>query len=328
MNWLPRFAFPTRHSRETGSSTGRRRLFVYLAVTVIALLLSYQLVLNREALSSVSQWAVGKGLAPAVEHVNPIPETGPTEDQPQEPSENEKADGGPESQLESQRPQEKELVLAAMSYSNMSWVQENVPHWYTNIYRADVPPGEADLTVPVNKGNEAMVFLTFVYLFPDMIPRSKADIDLSYIIDRYDSLPDVVVFMHGGRYQWHNDNPLYGMYLAEYRALDIFLLRNFFPTGLTRSCLTPSRLRHIHQRPPTRLRPRNRLRQPPLLLGRRLPSRTRTSTLSSRPTPGPRPSDRCRIPGPLHGVISRRRTTRSRGHGMLQPICRLEGEDS
>ncbi|GLI79833.1 hypothetical protein PoHVEF18_008174 [Penicillium ochrochloron] len=72
----------------------------------------------------------------------------------------------------------------------MSWVQENLPNWYTNIYRADVPPGEADLTVPVNKGNEAMVFLT-------------------YIIDRYDTLPDVIVFMHGGRYQWHNDNPLY-----------------------------------------------------------------------------------------------------------------------
>lgn len=36
--------------------------------------------------------------------------------------------------------------------------------------------------------------------------------DLSYIIDRYDTLPDVIVFMHGGRYQWHNDNPLYGMH--------------------------------------------------------------------------------------------------------------------
>lgn len=31
-----------------------------------------------------------------------------------------------------------------------------------------------------------------------------------YLIDRYWSLPDVVVLMHGGRYQWHNDNPLYG----------------------------------------------------------------------------------------------------------------------
>jgi hypothetical protein len=30
-----------------------------------------------------------------------------------------------------------------------------------------------------------------------------------YLIDRYDSLPDVALFLHGGRYQWHNDNPLY-----------------------------------------------------------------------------------------------------------------------
>lgn len=150
MNWLPHFALPNRHSRETGSTgtTGRGRLFVYLAVTVIALLLSYQLVLNRESLSSVSRWAVGKGLAPAVNHDESDPETGATQVQ----------------QLESPPPRKKELVLAAMSYSNMSWVQENVPQWYTNIYRADVPPGKADLTVPVNKGNEAMVFLTFVYL--------------------------------------------------------------------------------------------------------------------------------------------------------------------
>lgn len=35
---------------------------------------------------------------------------------------------------------------------------------------------------------------------------------LRYIIDNYDSLPDVVVFMHSGRYQWHNDDPIYGNY--------------------------------------------------------------------------------------------------------------------
>lgn len=32
----------------------------------------------------------------------------------------------------------------------------------------------------------------------------------SYMINAYDNLPDVVVFMHSDRYQWHNDNPLYG----------------------------------------------------------------------------------------------------------------------
>ncbi|KAJ5907211.1 uncharacterized protein N7473_004127 [Penicillium subrubescens] len=176
MNWFPRFTFPSRNARDTGPKTGRGRLFVYLALTVIALLLSYQLVLNRESLSSVSTWATGKGLRPGVNHTEPV---AGAHDEVHNP-------GG---KFEEQ-PREKELVLAAMSYSDMSWVQENLPNWHTNIYRADVPPGEADLTVPVNKGNEAMVFLT-------------------YIIDRYDTLPDVIVFMHGGRYQWHNDNPLY-----------------------------------------------------------------------------------------------------------------------
>jgi hypothetical protein len=44
----------------------------------------------------------------------------------------------------------------------MSWVDENIPEWYTNIYRADASPEQADLTVPANRGNEAMVFLTYV----------------------------------------------------------------------------------------------------------------------------------------------------------------------
>lgn len=32
---------------------------------------------------------------------------------------------------------------------------------------------------------------------------------LTYIIDHYDSLPDIVILMHGGRYRWHNGDPLY-----------------------------------------------------------------------------------------------------------------------
>jgi hypothetical protein len=33
-----------------------------------------------------------------------------------------------------------------------------------------------------------------------------------YIIDNYDNLPDIVIFVHGRRYQWHNEDPLYGMF--------------------------------------------------------------------------------------------------------------------
>ncbi|KAJ5716639.1 hypothetical protein N7493_008550, partial [Penicillium malachiteum] len=194
-----------RRASESGAPT-RSRIFVYLALAVISLLLSYQLVLNHDSLGALSPWkssgsssdttkadtehidgwagsAMNGSLQDAVKAasasasagaiksaiITSIPEPPPTE--------------GP-------RPNEKELVIAAMRNSDMSWVDQNLPDWPKNIYRADVPPGEAEFTVPENKGNEAMVYLT-------------------YLIDRYDSLPDVIVFVHGGRYQWHNDNPLY-----------------------------------------------------------------------------------------------------------------------
>lgn len=32
----------------------------------------------------------------------------------------------------------------------------------------------------------------------------------SYIVDNYDRLPSVMIFQHANRYQWHNDDPLYG----------------------------------------------------------------------------------------------------------------------
>ncbi|RMJ26586.1 hypothetical protein PHISP_02518 [Aspergillus sp. HF37] len=68
----------------------------------------------------------------------------------------------------------------------MNWVAEELGSWWANIYRSD--DAEAQLTVPANKGNEAMVYLT-------------------YLIDRYSNLPEVAVFLHDARFQWHNDNP-------------------------------------------------------------------------------------------------------------------------
>lgn len=57
---------------------------------------------------------------------------------------------------------DKELIFAATSMSDMSWVTEELPTWSANIYRTDAE--DAVLPVPVNKGNEAMVYLTFVSL--------------------------------------------------------------------------------------------------------------------------------------------------------------------
>jgi hypothetical protein len=36
------------------------------------------------------------------------------------------------------------------------------------------------------------------------------------MIDAYEDLPDVMVFIHSDRYQWHNDDPLYGTIPNEY----------------------------------------------------------------------------------------------------------------
>jgi hypothetical protein len=88
----------------------------------------------------------------------------------------------------------KHLVIPCTANDDISWTTL-LPGWLnitTKIYHipsthsAPVPAGT--LTVPVNKGNEAMTYLT-------------------YIISHYDSLPDVVIFIHSSVEQWHN-NPL------------------------------------------------------------------------------------------------------------------------
>ncbi|EEA22338.1 hypothetical protein TMatcc_008222 [Talaromyces marneffei ATCC 18224] len=84
-----------------------------------------------------------------------------------------------------------ELVVASLKQQHTSWYSTYFPDWKSNIYVVDDPG--ASLTVPLNKGNEAMVYLT-------------------YIIDRYDTLPNNTLFLHAERFQWHNDNPDYDGY--------------------------------------------------------------------------------------------------------------------
>ena len=81
----------------------------------------------------------------------------------------------------------KMLVVPRMSSENVDWISEELPDWDTAIYVADDP--SAPLHVPKNKGHEAMIYFT-------------------YIIDHYDTLPDVVVFMHSHRWAWHNNELL------------------------------------------------------------------------------------------------------------------------
>lgn len=80
------------------------------------------------------------------------------------------------------------LIVASQTTDNTTWLTTAFPAWDKKIYVADSP--NATLTVPVNKGSEAMTYLT-------------------YIIDHYNNLPAVSIFLHAQRYQWHNDDPLY-----------------------------------------------------------------------------------------------------------------------
>ncbi|KAI5370797.1 hypothetical protein Slin15195_G016690 [Septoria linicola] len=85
------------------------------------------------------------------------------------------------------------LILPRLKSEDTSWMQQELgdmieaglltPAVYT------VNDRKAKLHPPKNKGHEVMVYL-------------------SYIIDFYDQLPDVSIFMHAHRYAWHNNELL------------------------------------------------------------------------------------------------------------------------
>ncbi|KAI5359213.1 hypothetical protein Slin14017_G101150 [Septoria linicola] len=79
------------------------------------------------------------------------------------------------------------IVVASESGDDTTWL-EPFNDWTKAVYITD--NASASLTVPRNKGREGMAYLT-------------------YILDHYDHLPEIVIFSHSKRYQWHNDDPLY-----------------------------------------------------------------------------------------------------------------------
>ncbi|MCJ1384001.1 hypothetical protein MMC17_007116 [Xylographa soralifera] len=79
------------------------------------------------------------------------------------------------------------LVVARLKKEDVSWIQQNLPDIQTAIYVVDDP--SAEYSVPRNKGHEAMAYLT-------------------YIIDHYESLPDVTIYIHSDRVTWHNNDLL------------------------------------------------------------------------------------------------------------------------
>ncbi|KAJ5664710.1 hypothetical protein N7462_011523 [Penicillium macrosclerotiorum] len=79
----------------------------------------------------------------------------------------------------------KTLVVARIKSEDTTWIGEELPDWGSAVYVADDP--KAPLHPPQNKGHEVMVYI-------------------SYIIDFYENLPDVAVFMHSHQEAWHNED--------------------------------------------------------------------------------------------------------------------------
>ena len=79
------------------------------------------------------------------------------------------------------------MVVPRMKDEDISWIGEQLPTLNVTVYVANDPL--APLHSPKNKGHEVMVYF-------------------SYIIDHYESLPDIVIFMHAHRFTHHNNELL------------------------------------------------------------------------------------------------------------------------
>jgi hypothetical protein len=79
------------------------------------------------------------------------------------------------------------LVIARTKKEDIGWMDREFPGQEKIVYVADDP--SAPYHPPKNKGHEVMVYLT-------------------YIIDHYDNLPDVSIFLHAHQWTWHNDDVL------------------------------------------------------------------------------------------------------------------------
>ncbi|ETI23282.1 hypothetical protein G647_05082 [Cladophialophora carrionii CBS 160.54] len=83
----------------------------------------------------------------------------------------------------------KTVVVARQESEDVSWLETSSLNVSKAIYVVDKPSLSPGYEIPRNKGHEAMVYL-------------------SYIIDHYDDLSDVSIFVHAHRTTWHNNDLL------------------------------------------------------------------------------------------------------------------------
>ncbi|KAG9765469.1 hypothetical protein KCU73_g434, partial [Aureobasidium melanogenum] len=82
------------------------------------------------------------------------------------------------------------LVIASTAEQDTSWVETQLGNEVglsKRIYVVD--NASSEFSVPLNKGHEAMVYLT-------------------YIIDEYDKLSEITLFLHAHQFSWHNNDLL------------------------------------------------------------------------------------------------------------------------
>lgn len=79
------------------------------------------------------------------------------------------------------------MVVPRMQEDDVSWISKELPGLNMTVYVANDP--RAPMHPPKNKGHEVMVYL-------------------SYLIENYDRLPDIVLFMHSHRWTHHNNEYL------------------------------------------------------------------------------------------------------------------------
>ncbi|MCJ1288966.1 hypothetical protein MMC34_000497 [Xylographa carneopallida] len=86
-------------------------------------------------------------------------------------------------------PPSKAIVIGKLASEDTSWVTRELPDWHPFIYSVDNT--SAALHTPVNKGREALAYL-------------------SYVVEHYAALPETVLFLHahrdGAERAWHVDN--------------------------------------------------------------------------------------------------------------------------
>ena len=66
--------------------------------------------------------------------------------------------GGEKTRLGSQGGVTITLVVPKTREENTNWIEKHLSHWNRSVYEVDNP--DAELSVPLNKGRESMVYLT------------------------------------------------------------------------------------------------------------------------------------------------------------------------